>query len=347
MEDNNKEFEGAHEGNFEEDKSANYSVKTTEGVKSKVDRLAEETNISKKDLFAMMVELLEINLSSQVYSDFTKDIEAFRVITERMLRLFTNVIERASSTRENDNKNWLDKFEEKEEDLNKLKEELNNYKATVAEAKEIKKQLEAANNELTIKLQDNQKSLDNVQLLTDEYKAKIDFLTNQLVKFEGYEAQNLELEKQIAEITKESVQTKTVLENTVNVLEQKVGQLEKDIDFEKKQKELDIKEAIVDTREKLQIQIDKNNEKHQATIDSYLEKMDQLRDANELALNKQKEEFDKERAQREELFAKERAQFEQTLSQREEASAKEKEAFEAKIKELEAKLAKKDNNTSK
>ena len=332
---NNESSEEVQEVVLEDDKSTNYSVKTTESVKAKVERLAEETNLSKKDLFATMVELLEIKVSKEVFSDFTIDIEEFKTNTERLYRSFVQMIERSVSLRESENKNWLYRFEEKDEDLNKLKEELNNHKLIVAEVKELKKQLEAANNDLTIKLQDSQKSLENVQLLSDEYKNKNDFLTAQLLKFEQYEKQNIELKEQIAAVTNEANQAKTLLDNTVKDLEQKVDQLEKSIEFEKKQKALDIKEAVVNTKETLQIQIEKNNQKHQETIDGFLKKIDQLRDNNELALNKQ-----------EEAFAKERAAFEGALNKREEAFVKEREAYEAKIKALEADLAEKDNNTS-
>lgn len=335
---NNKglDEESTEEISYGEDKTANYSVKTTDSVKARLANLAEQTNLTQKDLFSTMVELLEIKVSTEVFSDFTLDIEEFKTNTERLFRSFVHTIERSSAIRENENKNSLFKIEEKEEEIQKLQEQLNSFKQQSAEMKAIKEQIEATNNELTLKLQDNHKNLENVQLLTDEYKSKNDFLTAQLLKFEQYESQNIELKEQISTITETANQEKVALERSVNDLKRQIEELEQVIAFEEKQKPLEIKEAVLNTKAELQEQIAENNRKHQDSINEYLKKIEQLRDTNELALSKQ-----------EEVFEKERNANEIALEKQEKLFAKERGAYEAKIKALETKLTEKDEKNSK
>lgn len=326
-----KEFESGEES---QDKSANYTVKTTESVKLKFDKIAEEMNLSKKDLFAKLVDLMGIEVSKNLYDDFSNDIEEFASLTRDLYRCYTHVIERTSSIRKADQKHFSAILENKNQDYSVMNEKIADLKEKLSLTAVIKEDLMIEKNDLTLRLQETQKNLVTVQLLVDEYKEKNDLLLSDLNKLKRFEVENDELKGKINELLINFKEEIAVLEETATTLQKNVDELTAKIELEAKQKPLEIQAAVLEKQEALQIIISGNNEKHQVVINEYLNKLDKLREAQDVKLEKQAQNFDKERKLLEMKLEKQ----EKSIEAERQSFRQSKFSLEAKLEALEVEL---------
>lgn len=279
--------------------------KMTDDLKNRINSTIEASGMTDKDWIEAVTNLWVMRDMKNGMPDFQKDVSELELHTNRINELVMNMIQRSSFEKEEIHR----KAEELKESKNQMIEECQ------FEISDLKKQLQAASEEVERyqQMKDEAERLvrqmeeasENNKLLIQEYKEKNDTLTGLVNDFrQGYEESKSckdevnRLTQQIAklqeELNKEKENVKSLDEIRKEALSQAEERHQAEIGRIVEKKEVEKERELLQIRTEFQDKLQKSNEESTIKIQSFYERIEQLRKEHEQELKKQSEAYEKQ-----------------------------------------------------
>ncbi|MBZ9623707.1 hypothetical protein G9F71_012705 [Clostridium sp. FP2] len=260
------------------------SVRISDELKQKFNELAQSEGINNKELMEQVVKYYELNRAREEDSNMSEDIKELQTITSRMADIYINIVERNNIKALEVKNIHRNELVDKNNDLQKLKEEItllkeenkkiNALEKDLSDAKHISKDLQESikslktlNNmqeEKILKLTEtNEKYIkykdEIVKLKTEQDKSTNEYmkLTNELANKNDEEAR---LIKQIDEL-------KQINKSKIDELEIKANQ---DIEMQRERTSFQMEKEILKLKEEQQLKIQELQESFNDRINKLL-----------------------------------------------------------------------------
>jgi len=232
------------------------SVRISDELKQKFNDLAQSEGINNKELMEQVVKYYELNRAREENSNMSEDIKELQTITSRMADIYINIVERNNIKAlevKNIHKNELI---DKNNDIQKLKEEITLLKEENKKIKSLEKDLSDAKH-INKDLQENIKSLKTLNNMQEE---KILKLTEANEKYIKYKDEIIKIKTDLEKSTNEIMQLKNELFNKKDDASRLIKQIDEIKEINKhKINELEIKakQDIEQQKERTSFQMDK------------------------------------------------------------------------------------------
>ena len=208
--------------------------------------------------------------------DYAKDLTELELHTTRIYELVVNMIQQSVYLKDHAVKDVANQLESKESIITELQAKLTEQKEKVNQLTLENKQFTEQQTHLQKQLDEQKNTIDNSNLLINEYKEKNDTLSGLVTKYQGYaeenealktafEAQQTAATEQIRQLEQAQQQANERIRELEKTLENAQLNYSRDLDIMQERKDLEREKALIeverDYQAKLQAQHDKYNEK--------------------------------------------------------------------------------------
>lgn len=264
-----------------------YGFKVNEDVYERARMIIESSGLSSKDWFENALAMYEVKAMQTNTPEYAKDLTELELHTTRIYELVINMIHQSVYLKNHAIKEVADKLESKEGIILELQSKLVEMKEQVNQLTTNNKQSSELQATLQEQLNEQKNTIDNGNLLINEYKEKNDTLNGLLTQYKGYAEENEQLkssfEQEKANLlqqaneqrasAEEKIRDLETLNQTANerahqlevVLENAKANYERELEIMQERKELEREKALVEVEReyqaKLQVQLDKYNDK--------------------------------------------------------------------------------------
>lgn len=269
--------------------------KVTDELYDKAKLLIESSGLSSKEWFENALATYEVKTLQTNSPEFTRDLSELEVHTTRIYELVVNMVQQSIYFKDQAVREVTEQLAKKEQLLSELQEKLQSTKDFAKSLQEEKELLEQLQEEQTKQLEDARKSIENNQLLIEEYKEKNDTLSGLVNKYQGYAEENEQLKAHFAEekeqLIQSSVKVKEELEQALNeskveaqTYATKIAELEKTLQDQAKEHKQEI--SLLEQRHAINVEsavLKKEREyqeKLQTQIDSFNSRIQELQNEN-------------------------------------------------------------------
>ena len=265
------------------------SVRISDELKQKFNKLAQNEGINNKELMEQVVKYYELNRAREENSTMSEDIKELQTITSRMADIYINIVEKTNvKTLElkNIHRNELIdnnlQFEKLKEELTLLKEDnkkINSLGKELSEAKHINKEL-----------QENIKSLKTLNNMQEEKISKLSETNEEYIKYkEEIIKLKIDLERSRSEIQQFNNEL-SIKKNEEDRLKKQIGDLEEsnknkidelqikaiqDIEMQKERTSLQVANEILKLKEEQQLKIQELQENFSNKINNLLKEKEE------------------------------------------------------------------------
>ena len=239
-----------------------YAVKLDSEVKEELQGLIREYNDqgTQGDFIRLLVETFKTNKISNVVVDTKSDLRELNTLTTRIYNLYSNLIERNSSSIEGIKADIVEKIQDKEDVINKLKENIEELKLKNSIKSDEIKEIEEFNGKLL-------SELNQLRDRTDRDTMLIDKLSQEVEDIKELKIENSDMSKEIKEISETlnfMSSTNKELQNTIRLNEADIASMSQEL--EKVMSEY--KQKLVDKDISHKEEVEKKDLEHLKEIDS-------------------------------------------------------------------------------
>ncbi|MCB2299353.1 hypothetical protein [Clostridium tagluense] len=260
------------------------SVRISDELKQKFNELAQSEGINNKELMEQVVKYYELNRAREEDSNMSEDIKELQTITSRMADIYINIVERNNIKALEVKNIHRNELVDKNNDLQKLKEEITLLKEENKKINTLEKDLSDAKH-ISKDLQESIKSLKTLNNMQEE---KILKLTETNEKYIKYRDEIVKLKTEQDKSTNENMQLKNELSNKndeedrlikqIDELKQinksKIGELEikanQDIEMQRERTSFQMEKEILKLKEEQQLKIQELQESFNDRINKLL-----------------------------------------------------------------------------
>lgn len=261
--------------------------KVTDEVHERARMLIESSGLTSKEWLENALAMYEVKALQANTPDYAKDLTELELHTTRIYELVINMIQQSLYLKDHAVKDVSDKLESKEGIITELQAKLAEVKEKVNQLTTENKQFAEQQIMLQKQLEEQKSTIDNGNLLINEYKEKTDTLSGLVTKYQGYAEENEVLKTAFAtekaSLVQQSNEQQTASSDQIRQLEQahqhaneRVRELEKtlenaqlnyirELEIMQERKDLEREKALVEVERtyqaKLQAQNDKYNDK--------------------------------------------------------------------------------------
>lgn len=250
--------------------------KVTDEVHERARMLIETSGLTAKEWIENALTMYEVKALQASTPDYAKDLTELELHTTRIYELVVNMIQQSVYLKGHAVKDVSDKLESKEGIITELQAKLTEQKEKVNQLTLENKQFTEQQTHLQKQLDEQKSTIDNSNLLINEYKEKNDTLSGLVTKYQGYaeenealktafEAQQITASEQIRQLEQAQQQANERIRELEKTLENAQLNYTRDLDIMQERKDLEREKALVeierDYQGKLQAQNDKYNDK--------------------------------------------------------------------------------------
>jgi hypothetical protein len=265
------------------------SVRISDELKQKFNDLAQSEGINNKELMEQVVKYYELNRAREENSNMSEDIKELQTITSRMADIYLNIVERNNIKALEVKNIHRNELMDKNNDVQKLKEEIIFLKEENKKINSLEKELTDAKH-ISKELQENIKSLKTLNNMQEE---KILKLTETNEKYIKYKDEIIKLKAEHEKSTNENMQLRNELLskndeagrliNQIDELNQinknKVDQLEikakQDIEMQKERTSFQMDKELLKLKEEQQFKIQELQENFNDRITKLLKEKEE------------------------------------------------------------------------
>ncbi|MBW9159033.1 hypothetical protein [Clostridium tagluense] len=260
------------------------SVRISDELKQKFNELAQSEGINNKELMEQVVKYYELNRAREEDSNMSEDIKELQTITSRMADIYINIVERNNIKALEVKNIHRNELVDKNNDLQKLKEEITLLKEENKKINALEKDLSDAKH-ISKDLQESIKSLKTLNNMQEE---KILKLTETNEKYIKYKDEIVKLKTEQDKSTNEYMKLKNELANKndeearlikqIDELKQinksKIDELEikanQDIEMQRERTSFQMEKEILKLKEEQQLKIQELQESFNDRINKLL-----------------------------------------------------------------------------
>lgn len=261
--------------------------KVTDEVHERARMLIESSGLTSKEWLENALAMYEVKALQANTPDYAKDLTELELHTTRIYELVINMIQQSLYLKDHAVKDVSDKLESKESIITELQAKLAETKEQVNQLITENKQFAGQQVVLQKQVDEQKSTIENSNLLINEYKEKNDTLSGLVTKYQGYAEENEALKTTFAaeketlvhqlneqqEIFSDKIRQ---LEQTQQQANERVRELEtalenaqlnysRELEIMQERKDLEREKALVEVERtyqaKLQAQNDKYNDK--------------------------------------------------------------------------------------
>lgn len=198
-----------------------FSVRISDELKEKFNNLAQNEGINNKEFMETMIKFYELNSVKEDNLNISEDINELQGLTNRMVDIFINSIERnKQKIIETTNVN-KDVIRKKEDEIQSLKMDMLKLKEENEKLKNLKKELDKKDERIK-SLEDN---LKKIKSFNDMLEEKNDILEEQLKEISMIKEEEEKRKEYINKLEKEIVTLNSSLKETSMILDNKEEKL--------------------------------------------------------------------------------------------------------------------------
>ncbi|MBZ9635103.1 hypothetical protein [Clostridium sp. FP1] len=260
------------------------SVRISDELKQKFNELAQSEGINNKELMEQVVKYYELNRAREEDSNMSEDIKELQTITTRMADIYINIVERNNIKALEVKNIHRNELVDKNNDLQKLKEEITLLKEENKKINALEKDLSDAKHIS----KDLQESIRSLKTLNNMQEEKISKLTETNEKYIKYKDEIVKLKTEQDKSTNEYMKLKNELANKndeearlikqIDELKQinksKIDELEikanQDIEMQRERTSFQMEKEILKLKEEQQLKIQKLQESFNDRINKLL-----------------------------------------------------------------------------
>ena len=261
--------------------------KVTDEVHERARMLIESSGLTSKEWLENALTMYEAKALQANTPDYAKDLTELELHTTRIYELVINMIQQSVYLKDHAVKDVSDKLESKEGIITELQAKLAEMKEQVNQLTTENKQFAEQQAVLQKQVDEQKSTIDNSNLLINEYKEKNDTLSGLVTKYQGYAEENEALkatfETEKASLVQQLNEQQTTSTEQIRQLEQaqqqaneRIRELEaalenaqlnytRELEIMQERKDLEREKALVEVERtyqaKLQAQNDKYNDK--------------------------------------------------------------------------------------
>ena len=261
--------------------------KVTDEVHERARMLIESSGLTSKEWLENALAMYEVKALQANTPDYAKDLTELELHTTRIYELVINMIQQSVYLKDHAVKDVSDKLESKEGIITELQVKLAEVKEKVNQLTLENKQFTEQQTLLKKQLDEQKSTIDNGNLLINEYKEKNDALSGLVTRYQGYAEENEALKTAFAaekaSLVQQLNEQQTASSDQIRQLEQahqqgteRIRELEttlenaqlnytRELEIMQERKDLEREKALVEVERtyqaKLQAQNDKYNDK--------------------------------------------------------------------------------------
>ncbi|MBU3130164.1 hypothetical protein [Clostridium tagluense] len=260
------------------------SVRISDELKQKFNELAQSEGINNKELMEQVVKYYELNRAREEDSNMSEDIKELQTITSRMADIYINIVERNNIKALEVKNIHRNELVDKNNDLQKLKEEITLLKEENKKINALEKDLSDANH-ISKDLQESIKSLKTLNNMQEEKILKLTETNEKYIKYKDeivklkteqdkstneYMKLNNELANkndEEARLIKQIDELKQINKSKIDELEIKANQ---DIEMQRERTSFQMEKEILKLKEEQQLKIQELQESFNDRINKLL-----------------------------------------------------------------------------
>lgn len=272
-----------------------FSVRMEQEDKEKLLKLIQDSGKSNKEFMTSLINIYDLNKAKIEMPEIAQDIEGLEALTKQISDYYVNMGKRIEAIRKSKDIEFAKETEIYKDKIETLKDENNNINEKFTNIQEVYNNISSDYDKLNKQLLQLQESLNDKNLLVEEYKSKNDTLTDLLSEYKQYKMEieeykkSLEAsQKQNTNLANELKENNKIIENLKKDLNSKVVELgnkyKSNIEALKDRADIEKSKEILVLQKQHQEEIQKINLKNNKTIEEYQSKYKQL--LEELEKNK-------------------------------------------------------------
>lgn len=272
-----------------------FSVRMEQEDKEKLLKLIQDSGKSNKEFMTSLINIYDLNKAKIEMPEIAQDIEGLEALTKQISDYYVNMGKRIEAIRKSKDIEFAKETEIYKDKIETLKDENNNINEKFISLQEVYNNINSDYDKLNKQLSQLQESLNDKNLLVEEYKSKNDTLTGLLSEYKQYKIEiekykkSLEAsQKQNTNLANEIKENNKIIENLKKDLNSKVVELgnkyKSNIEALKDKADIEKSKEILILQKQHQEEIQKINLKNNKTIEEYQAKYKQL--LEELEKNK-------------------------------------------------------------
>lgn len=261
--------------------------KVTDEVHERARMLIESSGLTSKEWLENALAMYEVKALQANTPDYAKDLTELELHTTRIYELVINMIQQSLYLKDHAVKDVSDKLESKESIITELQAKLAETKEQVNQLTTDNKQFAGQQVLLQKQVDEQKNTIDNSNLLINEYKEKNDTLSGLITRYQGYAEENEALKTTFAAekdaLVQQLNEQQEIFSDKIRQLEhaqqqanERVRELEtalenaqlnysRELEIMQERKDLEREKALVEVERtyqaKLQAQNDKYNDK--------------------------------------------------------------------------------------
>ncbi|MCB2312968.1 hypothetical protein LGL55_17315 [Clostridium tagluense] len=260
------------------------SVRISDELKQKFNELAQSEGINNKELMEQVVKYYELNRAREEDSNMSEDIKELQTITSRMADIYINIVERNNIKALEVKNIHRNELVDKNNDLQKLKEEITLLKEENKKINALEKDLSDAKH-ISKDLQESIKSLKTLNNMQEEKILKLTETNEKYIKYKDEIVklkteqdkstnENMQLNNELsnkndeeARLIKQIDELKQINKSKINELEIKANQ---DIEMQRERTSFQMEKEILKLKEEQQLKIQELQESFNDRINKLL-----------------------------------------------------------------------------
>lgn len=266
------------------------SVRISDELKQKFNDLAQSEGINNKELMEQVVKYYELNRAREENSNMSEDIKELQTITSRMADIYINIVERNKIKALEIKNVHRNELVEKNDQIEKLKEEIILLKEENKKIKSMEKDLGEAKH-VNKELQENIKSLKTLNNMQEEKILKLTETSEKYIKYkdeitklktelEKTTNENMLLSNELLIKKDEAVRFIKQIEELKEINKNKISELEikakQDIEMQKERISFQMDKEILKLKEEQQFKMQELQESFNDRISKLLKEKEEV-----------------------------------------------------------------------